>query len=355
MAPRMQQPSALVTGANGFLGSRLVRHLVERGEHVKAFVRAGANLDALRGLPEDQVTIAVGDVQSGHTVYRALIGCNRVYHVASNFSFWDRKPERILNPAIVGTRAVLEAAEQRKIKKVVVTSTAGTLGSTETPTPLDETHAFNLSDPETYFVAKREAERIALERAQQGQPVVVVNPASVFGPGDWRPTPTGAFLLRYLNWPPSRRLPLPPTGGISIVDVDDVVVGHRLAMEHGRVGERYILGGENLELRDLFQRVLPDVTGFAPILSSVSPRMLDLVARVLEAKAIFGGGDAPLLTRKLVKNHVLRYVWVSSQKAEKELGYKPRAATETLSRAVRWYISHGFVQESAAARSYRAA
>lgn len=355
MAPRMQQPSALVTGANGFLGSRLVRHLVERGEHVKAFVRAGSNLDALRGLPEDQVTIAVGDIQSGHTVYRALLGCNRLYHVASNFSFWDRKPERILNPAIRGTRAVLEAAAQRHIKKVVVTSSAATLGSTTEPTPMDEGHAFNLTDPETYVLAKYEAERVALEQAQGGQPVVIVNPASIFGPGDWKPTPTGALLLRYLNWPGSRRLPLPPTGGVSFVDVDDVVLGHRLAMEHGRIGERYILGGENLEIRDVFQRVLPDVTGFAPILSSISPRMLDLVARMLEVKAIVGGGNPPLLTPKLVKNHVLRYVWVSSQKAEKELGYKYRPAVETLARAVRWYISHGYVQESAAARSYRAA
>jgi dihydroflavonol-4-reductase len=351
----MQHPSALVTGANGFLGSRLVRHLVERGEHVKAFVRAGSNLDALRGLPEDQVTIAVGDIQSSHTVYRALIGCNRIYHVASNYSFWDRKPERIMNPAVVGTGAVLEAAAQRNIKKVVVTSSAATLGSTEAPAPMDETHAFNLSDAETYVLAKRAAEQVALERAQQGQPVVVVNPASIFGPGDWKPTPTGAMLVRYLNWPPSRRLPLPPSGGLSVVDVDDVVVGHRLAMEHGRIGERYILGGENLELSDLFQRVLPDVTGFAPILSSVGAGTLNFVARVLEAKARLGGGDPPLLTSKLVKNHVLRYVWVSSQKAAKDLGYKYRPATETLTRAVRWYIANGYVQESAAARSSRAA
>jgi dihydroflavonol-4-reductase len=142
---------------------------------------------------------------------------------------------------------------------------------------------------------------------------------------------------------------------VSFVDVDDVVVGHRLAMEHGHIGERYILGGENLELRDVFQRVLPDVTGFAPILSSVSPGMLLLASRFLEAKARFGGGAEPLLTPKLVKNHVLRYVFVSSQKAEKDLGYKFRPASETLARAVRWYISHGYVQESAAARSYRAA
>lgn len=142
---------------------------------------------------------------------------------------------------------------------------------------------------------------------------------------------------------------------MSFVDVDDVVVGHRLAMEHGHIGERYILGGENLELRDVFQRVLPDVTGFAPILSSVSPGMLLLASRFLEAKARFGGGAEPLLTPKLVKNHVLRYVFVSSQKAEKDLGYKFRPASETLARAVRWYISHGYVQESAAARSYRAA
>lgn len=351
----MQQPSALVTGANGFLGSRLVRHLVERGEHVKAFVRPAANLDALRGLPEQQVTIAVGDIQSPHTVYRALLGCNRVYHVAANFAFWDKKPERIMAPAVQGTRAVLEAARERRIKKIVVTSTTGTLGATTEPTPMDETHAFNLSDAEIYFIAKLEAERVALELAKQGVPVVVVNPASIFGPGDWKPTPTGELLLRYLNWPPARRMPLAPKGGISVVDVDDVAVGHRLAMERGRIGERYVLGGENLELRDLLQRVLPEVTGFAPILSSVSESTLTLAARALELKARFGGGEPPLLTPKLVKNHVLRYHWVSSSKAEQELGYGYRPASETLARAVRWYVSHGYVRETAAARAYRVA
>jgi dihydroflavonol-4-reductase len=351
----MTEPSALVTGANGFLGSRLVRYLAERGEHVKAFVRAGSNLDALRGLPEDQVTLCVGDIQSGHTVYRALNGCNRVYHVATNFTFWDKNPERIMQPAVAGTRAVLEAAQQHNVKKIVVTSSAATLGSTVAPTPMDETQPFNLKDPETYVLAKLEGERVALEHAARGLPVVVVNPASVFGPGDWKPTPTGALLVRYLNWPPARRLPLPPTGGVSFVDVDDVVAGHHAAMERGRIGERYILGGENLELRDVFQRVLPDVTGFAPILSNVSPGTLAFVARLLEAKARFGSGEPPLLTPKLVKNHVLRYVWVSSQKAEQELGYKFRPAAETLSRAVRWYIANGYVPEGAAARSYRAA
>jgi dihydroflavonol-4-reductase len=342
-------PRALITGANGFLGSRLIRLLVTRGERVKAFVRAGSNLSALRGLPEHQVELCMGDILSGHTVYRALAGCNRLYHLAAGYTPWHSDPRRVLEPAVLGTQAVLEAAQQRNIERIVVTSSAITLGSTDHASIMDEGHDFNLPGAEPALVAKHRAERVALERARHGLPVVVVNPTVVAGPGDWRPTPSGSVLLSYLNWPVSRRLRIPRTGGLNIVDVDDVAAGHHLAMLKGRVGERYILGGENLDLRDLVQGVLPEATGLSPALATVSPSRLMWSSRMQEASARLRGTQ-PMTTARMMRDQICRYVWVSSAKAERELGYTHRSALETLARGVRWYTERGYVSNGSALR-----
>lgn len=338
----MTAPRALITAANGFLGSRLIQLLVKRGESVKAFVRAGSNLESLRGLPERQVELCIGDMRSGHTVYRALAGCNRLYHLAASYTPWHKDPRRTLEAALLGTQAVLEAARYRGIRKIVVTSSATTLGSTAEAVAMDEQHLFNLPAAEVAIIAKQRVERLALEHARRGLPLVVVNPTVIAGPGDWRPTTSGSILLRYLNWPASRRLRMPLTGGLNIVDVDDVAAGHELAMTHGRIGERYILGGENLDFRDLLQGLLPEATGLSPALSSVSPTTLIWVSRWLEANARLRG-RAPVATAKLVRDQLCRYVWVSSAKAERELGYTHRPALEALCRGVRWYRERGYV------------
>jgi dihydroflavonol-4-reductase len=153
-------------------------------------------------------------------------------------------------------------------------------------------------------------------------------------------------LLRYLNWPTSRRLRIPVTGGLNIVDVDDVAAGHQLAMAKGRVGERYILGGENLDLHDLVQGVLPEATGLSPALSTVSPSRLMWSSRLLEASARLRG-TAPMATARMVRDQICRYVWVSSAKAERELGYTHRSALEALARGVRWYKEQGYVVNGA--------
>jgi dihydroflavonol-4-reductase len=346
-------PRALITGANGFLGSRLIRLLVMRGERVKAFVRAGSNLNALRGLPEQQVELCMGDILSGHTVYRALAGCNRLYHLAAGYSPSHSDARRVFEPAILGTQEVLHAARQRDIERIVVTSSAATLGSTAHAIAMDEGHDFNLPGAEPALMAKHRAERVALEHARQGLPVVVVNPTVISGPGDWRPTPSGGVLLRYLNWPTSRRLRIPVTGGLNIVDVDDVAAGHQLAMAKGRVGERYILGGENLDLRDLVQGVLPEATGLSPALSTVSPSRLMWTSRMLEASARLRG-TAPMATARMVRDQICRYMWVSSAKAELELGYTHRSALEALVRGVRWYKDQGYVANGALPRDFMA-
>jgi dihydroflavonol-4-reductase len=333
-------PRALITGANGFLGSRLIRLLVTRGERVKAFVRAGSNLSALRGLPEQQVELCMGDVMSGHTVYRALAGCNRLYHLAGGYTPWQSGALGVFEPAVIGTQEVLDAAQRRSIERIVVTSSAATLGSTAQAVAMDEGHDFNLPGAEPALVAKHRAERVALEQARLGLPVVVVKPTVISGPGDWKPTPSGGVLLRYLNWPASRRLRIPRTGGFNIVDVDDVAAGHQLAMVKGRIGERYILGGENLDLRDLVQGVLPEATGLSPAFSTVSPARLMWTSRMLEASARLRG-TPPMATARMVRDQICRYMWVSSAKAERELGYTHRSALEALARGVRWYEEQG--------------
>jgi dihydroflavonol-4-reductase len=300
-------------------------------------------LSALRDLPAQQVELCMGDILSEHTVYRALASCNRLYHLAAGYTPWHSDPRRVLEPAVLGTRAVLEAARQRDIHKIVVTSSAATLGSTAHAEPMDEGHDFNLPGAEPALIAKHRAERAALEQARLGVPLVVVKPTVMAGPGDWRPTASGSVLLRYLHWPTSRRLRIPVTGGFNIVDVDDVAAGLELAMMKGRIGERYILGGENLDIRDLVQGVLPEATGLSPALSTVSPARLFWMSRALEARARWRG-TRPMATARMVRDQLCRYMWVSSAKAERELGYTHRSALETLARGVRWYKEQGYVQ-----------
>lgn len=338
----------LVTGANGFLGARLVRQLVEKGEKVKAFVRAGANLDQLKDLPSEQVRIATGDVRIQDRVYAALRGCDRMYHVAAAFSFDESKRADVLATSIEGTRATLEAARRAGISKIVVTSSVATLGTGSKDEPLDEDAGFDLRDPNSYSEAKHGAETVALEAAEAGLPVVVVNPGTIFGPGDWKPTPTGAQVVEYLGMSPSFRVPSLP-GGISIVDVDDVAAGHIAAMEKGRVGERYILGGENVTFSGAYS-LMSDITGLAEPGKELSRGMAKLLATGMQWAAAWTG-RAPLMTTKMVDNYYGAYVFVSSEKAKAELDYEPRSAREALARSCHWYLENGYVSKRAARRA----
>ncbi len=340
----MSKPWTLVTGASGFVGSRLVRALVDRGERVRAFVRPGSSLRHLEGYTPDQVSLAFGDIMIEHTVYRALAGCDRMYHVASNFKMWDTKPDRILRPAIDGTRATLRAARHRGLEKIVVTSSVAALGAEPEPLEMDEEHPFNLADAETYIRSKKEAYDVTLEMASE-LPLVVVLPTGIVGPGDWKPTPTGAGILKYLTFPTLMRFPV-TSGGLNLVDVDDVVSGHILAMEKGTTGESYILGGENVTLGQMFS-LLSDVTGL-PRPGKPQPHgLVKLMGRAMELGARISASDPPL-TYRLARDYACSYIWVTSKKAETELGYAHRSAREALARSVRWYLAHGYVRGDAA-------
>ena len=336
----MAASRVLVTGATGFVGSRLVRQLVVAGERVRILARAGSSLRGLDGLPHGSYEVALGDITIGHTVYRALAGCDRMYHVAAQFKMWAPDPRTILDAAIVGTKETLAAARARGLKKVVVTSSVAAVGATETATPMDEGFAFNRQDSETYIVAKWRAEQVALDEAARGLPVVIVNPSGIFGPGDWKPTPSGDTILTFLRWGLPFGLPW-TDGGINVVDVDDVAQGHILAMESGRPGERYILGGEDIGFRALFD-TLGDLTGRPGAGRRSSRGEAMVTGRLLETGARLFGGEPPL-TYKMARDFVDRWVWVSSAKAERELGYTHRPARAALARSVRWFVDNGYV------------
>jgi dihydroflavonol-4-reductase len=341
------QDFSLVTGATGFLGSQLVRTLIARGEYVKAFVRPGSNLAALEGLPGDRFKIAVGDVRIEQSVFAALSGCSRLYHVATNFKLWDAKRARIIAPAVEGTRATLRAAERRKLEKIVVTSSAGVLGTTATEESMDESHVCNLLDPEAYFAAKIAANAVVSEFRDAGLPIVSVLPASIAGPGDWKPTPNGRILLEYLKTPGTSHFPV-SGGGINVVDVEDVANGHVRAMERGAIGESFILGGENLTFSQLFE-TLCDLTGLAEPSAPKGKGLMLLMGRLFELNARLRGGE-PRITFRVARDYVDTFSWLSSAKAETALGYKHRPAREALARSVRWFLANGYVPAKAASR-----
>ncbi len=336
----------LVTGATGFVGSHLVRALLARGESVKAFVRPGSNLGALQGYPSDRFKIAVGDIRIEQSVFAALSGCSRLYHVAANFKFWDAKPERVIQPTVEGMRATLRAARSRKLDKIVVTSSAGVLGTTLGQELMDETHGFNLRDPEAYFAAKVAADAVVSEFARE-LPIVSVLPATIAGPGDWKPTPNGRLLLEYLNTPSTSHFPV-SAGGINVVDVEDVANGHLLAMDRGKLGERYLLGGENVTLSQLFE-TLCDLTGLAEPSTPKSRGLLQFAGTLFELNARLRGGE-PRITSRLARDYADSYSWITSQKAESELGYTHRPVREALARSVRWFLANGYVPPHAARR-----
>jgi len=337
----------LVTGATGFLGSQLVRTLLERGESVKAFVRPGSNLAALSGYPQDRFKIAVGDIRIEQSVFAALSNCTRLYHVAANFKMWDPDRSRIILPAVEGMRATLRAARSRKLEKIVVTSSAGVLGTNAAPEAMDETHEFNLEDPEAYFAAKVAADQVAHEFIAQGLPIVLALPTTIAGPGDWKPTPNGQLLLEYLKTPSTSHFPV-TAGGINVVDVEDVAQGHVGAMEHGVVGERYLLGGDNLTFSQLFE-TLCDLTGLAEPSAPKGKGLMKFAGKLFELNARLRGGE-PRITSRLANDYVDSFSYVTSKKAELALGYRHRPAREALARSVRWFLANGYVPAKAAAR-----
>ena len=327
---------ALVTGANGHIGSRIVRQLLEQGHEVRGLVRVGSDLRSLSAV-EEQIDLRVGDLLDKPSLRSALRGCTHLFHTATRFSHQPSEAAQIHASAVEGTGNLLrEAAAAGTFERIVHTSSCATIGSSRSPTALlDESH--HAGRPvEVYRRAKVESEALALSLAGELElPLVVVNPAVVLGPGDHRPTPSNRVVLRYLQrggWIYWR-------GGRSHVDADDLARGHLLAAERGRVGERYILGGRNITIYEA-ANILSKLTGSAAPRLRIGRGPMWALALALEGKAWIGGG-APAATRAQALAACGRFMYYSSAKAENELGYTSRDADEVFVRAVAWFLVSG--------------
>ena len=320
---------ALVTGATGFLGWHVVQVLRQRGIAVRALVRrpeAARELDA---------ELAPGDLRDADAVRRAVQGCGLVFHAAADYRLWVRDATEMFRSNVEGTRNVLEAAARAGVERIVYTSTVGCIGFVRGGLG-DETTAVTLADMDgPYKRTKFQAEQVALEYARKGLPVVIVNPTAPVGEHDVKPTPTGQTIVDFLRG----GMPAYLDTGLNVVDARETAEGHWLACERGRPGERYILGGENLTLQEIFER-LSRISG-RPAPRTQIPWGVAWVAGVVSTGLAGLTGKEPRVPLAAVQM-ARKKMWVSHAKAERELGFKPSPAEVALRRSVEWFQSHGY-------------
>ena len=322
---------ALVTGANGHIGSNLVRDLLDHGYAVVAGVRENADQRGLAGLDVER---ARGDVLDAEAMGKAVAGCDLVFHLAAPYAVWARDPRTLIEPAVTGTENVLRAAKEAGVRRVVVTSSCNAVGFT-CGAPLDET-TWNERISSPYLRAKGEQERIARALATElDLDVVTVLPTAVLGPFDYRKTPTTAPFVDALRG--SGPVPFP----MNVVDVRDVARGHVLAAEKGRRGERYLLGGDNVDTAKL-ATLIEQRTGRRPSEGLPPSWVLRTVAVVAEAVAAISG-TAPPITRALLDDVAGGVPLFDIRKAREELGYRPRGAEDVVDATLRWAVEMGWL------------
>nr|WP_221189870.1 hopanoid-associated sugar epimerase [Azomonas macrocytogenes] len=321
----------MVTGATGFVGSAVVRRLLRDGRQVRVLVRATSDRRNLQGL---DVQIVEGDLTQAASLQRACDDCDALFHVAADYRLWAPVPEQLYQANVEGTRAILEAARQVGVPRIVYTSSVATLGIPGDGHPGDENTAVGLSDMIGHYKrSKFLAEELVRTFAAEGLPVVIVNPSTPIGPRDIKPTPTGRIVRDAI----AGRLPAYVDTGLNVVHVDDVAEGHWLAFQHGVVGERYILGGQNLSLRELLVEIA-DIAGRAPPRWRLPHAVVMPVAHLAESWARLTGTQ-PIATVEEVRMSKKR-MFFSSAKAERELGYAPGPVRRALEDAVTWFRQH---------------
>jgi dihydroflavonol-4-reductase len=325
----------LVTGATGFVGSNVARVLVERGEDVRVLVREGADPRNLEGLPVERST---GDLRDPAAVRRAVAGCARVFHVAADYRLWARDPRELYETNVGGTVHVMEACLAEGVERVVYTSTVGTVGLSALPAPCDETTPLAPGQLTSHYKrSKLEAERAALAFVDRGLPLVVVNPSAPVGPGDVKPTPTGRILVDFAHG----RLPAFVDTGLNVVHVRDVAEGHRLAAERGRVGERYILGNENLTLAELLAE-LAELTGRPRPRVRLPYAAAWVAGAVSTAVADWVTHRPPGIPLEAVRMS-RRRMFFDPAKAVRELGIPRTPVRQALEDGLRWFDQHGYI------------
>jgi dihydroflavonol-4-reductase len=333
---------SLVTGASGFIGSHVAKRLVAKGNHVRVLTRPTSRLEAIIDVDVERVT---GDLRDPSSLGSALKGVQRVFHVAADYRLWASNPREIYQTNVDGTRNLLAAARRAGVERFVYTSTVGTVAAPGVLSglPNEETVAGLHQMIGHYKRSKFLAEQEALQAACEALPVVIVNPTTPVGPGDWKPTPTGRMIVDFLNG----RTPAYVDSGLNIVAVDDVAEGHWLAAERGKVGERYLLGGDNLTLQEIFG-ILARVSGRrAP--NWKIPHGLAFAAGCAEAvisRIIRREPRIPLDGVRMARHKM----FVDCSKAIRELGFSPGPADAALERAAQWYLDHGYAGSPAVGR-----
>ncbi len=337
--------TTLVTGASGFLGSHVARQLVARGEDVRVLMRPSSTNRAIGDLSLEYVT---GDLRDAASLDRALAGVQYVFHVAADYRLWAKKSREIYDSNVGGTKNILEAAKRAKIEKFIYTSTVATIAVDRPQLPNEFTDTKLEEMIGHYKRSKWVAEQEVLKAAKEGLPAVVAMPTTPVGPGDWKPTPTGKIILDFLNG----KMPGYVETGLNFVGAEECAEGHLLVGEHGKVGERYLLGAENLTLKALLD-MLSKITGL-PAPSLKIPHGLALGVAYMNTAFSRLIGKEPQISVEGVKiaQHLM---FVDCSRAQRELGFKPGSVEAALERAVRWYEANGYVKPRRLKRMLRAA
>ncbi|HUN70967.1 MAG TPA: hopanoid-associated sugar epimerase [Steroidobacteraceae bacterium] len=325
-----------MTGATGFVGAAVARALLAEGWQVRCLVRGGSDRRNVAALAVEQV---VGDLTDAASLERALTGCDAAFHVAADYRLWAPQPQELYRTNVEGTAHLLDAAARAGVRRVVYTSSVATVGLPGDGTAGAEETPVGLADMIGHYKrSKFLAEERAREAAARGAPVVIVNPSTPIGPGDVKPTPTGQIVLDAARG----RTPAYVDTGLNIVHVDDVAAGHLLAFHRGRVGERYILGGEDMTLREILT-LIARIVGRAPPRIRLPHGAVLPVAYVSELYARLTGRP----TRVTVEGVRMarKRMFFSSGKAARELGYRWRPPSDAFADALRWFREQGYLQD----------
>lgn len=314
----------LVTGASGFLGWHVTRLLLERGHNVRALLRSGSRI------PELEVETVTGDLRDPASLERAARGCGLVFHVAADYRLWSADSREMYRTNVDGVRNILTAAQSAGVDRIVYTSTVGCIGVPAGGIGTEDQPCSIAQMTGDYKRSKFMGEQVALEFARNGLPVVIVNPTAPMGDHDFKPTPTGQIVVDFLRG----AMPAFIDTGLNVVSVKDVAIGQLLACEHGRPGERYILGSENLTLRRILQDLAEIGGRKAPALEL--PYFVAWMAGAVGTALAGVTGKPPRVPLEAVRM-AKKKVWVTHEKAARELGYAPRPAREALVDAVKWF------------------
>lgn len=325
--------TTLVTGASGFVGSAIVRQLLDADFSVRALLRPNSPKDNIAGLDVETV---IGDLTNISSLKQAADGCSTLFHAAADYRIWAPHPQAMYTANVDGTRNMMRAALDVGVQRIVYTSSVATLGIRQDSTSANEETPSCLDNMIGHYKrSKFMAEKVVHDLVEQENlPAVIVNPSTPVGPRDIKPTPTGKMILNAAR----ERMPAYVDTGLNIVHVDDVATGHLLALDKGMIGERYILGGDNMSLKEILSQVAT-ITNHQPPHIRLPHHVVLPLAWIAQGLARISGATQPIMTVDGVRM-AKKHMFYSSAKAERELGYTHRPATEALRDAIAWFRSY---------------